>query len=312
MKRVKSIGFLFLSVFVIVALAAQPAAAQRGRGRGAPLTPEQQAERAAAREAARIEPRPIEAIDSVWLEELTWMEIRDAVEGGMTTALILTGGLESNGPHLASGKHNYSNKLMGESVARTLGNTLVAPLVTLEPGNPSGEVSIGGSIGPRLSQETYAALLTDMGDSLRGMGFTEVYFLGDSGGNRGGMQTAAANLTAKYNGNPSSFHHIPEFYNHTQVRKYIQETLGIPEEMEYNASSGSDGIHEELSITSIMSVIDPEAIRFEQRVKAGRASINGISLEPLSKTQELGRKLIEFRTKLTIEAIDAVRAGTRQ
>ena len=310
MKRAKSAVFLFLSVFVIVALAVQPAVAQRGRGR-APLTPEQQAERAAAREAARIEPRPIDAIDSVWLEELTWMEIRDAIEGGMTTALVLTGGVESNGPHLASGKHNYSNKLMGESVARAMGNTLVAPLVTLEPGNPSGAVSIGNT-GPMISQATYAALLTDMGDSLRGMGFTEVYYLGDSGGNRGGMQTAADNLTTKYSGAPATFHHIPEFYNHTQVREYLQETLGIPEEMEYNASSGSDGIHEELSITSIMSVIDPEAIRFDQRVKAGRASINGISLEPLSKTQELGRTLIEFRTKLTVEAIEAVRAGTRQ
>ncbi len=312
MSRAKSVVFLFLSVFVIVALAVQPAAAQRGRfGRGAQLTPEQLAERAAAREAERVAPRPIDAVDSVWLEELTWMEIRDAVEGGMTTALILTGGVESNGPHLASGKHNYSNKLMGESVARKMGNTLVAPLVTLEPGNPGSEVSVGRT-GPMISQATYAALLTDMGDSLRSMGFTEVYFLGDSGGNRTGMQTAADNLTAKYSGNPTQFHHIPEFYNHTQVREYIQETLGIPEEMEYNASSGSDGIHEELSITSIMSVIDPEAIRFDQRVKAGRASINGINLEPLSKTQELGRKLIEFRTKLTLEAIDAIRTATNQ
>ncbi len=40
-------------------------------------------------------PRPIEALDSVWMEELTWMEIRDAVKDGKTTALILTGGVES-------------------------------------------------------------------------------------------------------------------------------------------------------------------------------------------------------------------------
>jgi creatinine amidohydrolase/Fe(II)-dependent formamide hydrolase-like protein len=218
--------------------------------------------------------------------------------------------VESNGPHLASGKHNYSNKLMGESVARALGSTLVAPLVTLEPGNPSGAVRIGAT-GPMISQATYAALLTDIGDSLRGMGFTEVYYLGDSGGNSRGMQAAADALNEKYDGTPTRFHHVPEFYNHSQVRQYIQEELGIPEEMEYGASSGSDGIHEELSITSIMSVIDPEAIRFEQRVKAGRATINGISLEPLEKTQALGRQLIEFRTQLTLDAIQALRAGDR-
>ena len=46
-------------------------------------------------------------------------------------------------------------------------------------------------------------------------------------------------------------------------------------------------------------------------MKAGRASINGISLEPLAETQELGRKLIEFRTQITVEAIRALRAGAR-
>ena len=167
-----------------------------------------------------------------------------------------------------------------------------------------------GATGPMVSQETYIAWLTDMGDSLRGMGFTEVYFLGDSGGNLRGMQAAADALNERYGGIPTRFHHVPEFYNHVQVRQYIQETLGIPEQMDYNASSGSDGIHEELSIASIMSVIDPTSIRFDQRVRAGRASINGISLEPLAETQELGRKVIEFRTKLTVDAIHALRAGS--
>jgi len=295
-----------LIVLLSTCLIAGAAEAQQRGGRQ--MTPEQRAARAAAREAAMQAPRPIAAIDSVWVEELTWMEIRDAVEAGDTTALILTGGVESNGPHLASGKHNYSNKLMGESVARALGNTLVAPLVTLEPGNPSRPVTLGNT-GPMVSQETYIAWLTDMGDSLRSMGFTEVYYLGDSGGNGRGMQAAADALNAKYSGAPTRFHHVPEFYNHIQVREYIQETLGIPEEMEYRASQGSDGIHEELSIDSIMSVIDPTSIRFDQRVEAGRASINGISLEPLSKTQELGRKIIEFRTQLTVDAIQALRAG---
>ena len=273
------------------------------------LTPEQMRARQEARQAELdAAQRPIRALNSLWIEELTWMEIRDAIRDGNTTVLVLTGGVESNGPHLASGKHNYSNKLMGESVAKALGSTLIAPLVTLEPGNPTGPVTIG-STGPMVSQATYIAWLTDIGDSLRSMGFTQVYFLGDSGGNRRGMQAAADELTDRYGGTPTQFYHVPEFYNHDKVRQYIQETLGIPEEMEYQASSGSDGIHEELSITSVMSVIDPTSIRFDQRVEAGRASINGISLLPLSDTQSLGRMVIDFRTRLTVEAIQALRDG---
>ncbi|MCH1571510.1 MAG: creatininase family protein, partial [Longimicrobiales bacterium] len=215
----------------------------------------------------------------------------------------------SNGPHLAAGKHNYSNRLMGPSVAAALGNTLLAPLVTLEPGNPGRDV-MAGNTGPMVSQQTYIAWLTDIGDSLRSMGFTEVYFLGDSGGNLRGMQAAADALNERYGGEPAVFHHVPEFYNHSLVRQYMQEELGIPEEMEYQASSGSDGIHEELSIDAIMSVIDPSSIRFDQRVAADRASINGIPLEPLSELQDLGRALIEYRTILTVEAIEAFRAGS--
>jgi len=296
--KIQSMVLALACVLTTAAAAQQPGRRQ--------LTPEQRAEMMAARAEAMKEPRPIEAVESLWLEELTWMEIRDAIGGGMTTALVLTGGVESNGPHLASGKHNYSNKLMGEAVARSLGGALIAPLVTLEPGNPSGPVMLGNT-GPMVSQETYIAWLTDIGDSLRGMGFTEVYYLGDSGGNGRGMQAAADALNAKYNGVPTRFQHVPEFYNHTMVRQYIQEELGIPEEMEYQASQGSDGIHEELSITSIMSVIDPTSIRFNQRIAAGRASINGISLEPLSETQALGRKLIEFRTRIVVDAIHAYR-----
>ena len=52
-------------------------------------------------------PRPIEAGSSVWLEELTWMEVRDALAAGTRTVIIPTGGIEQNGPYLALGKHNY-------------------------------------------------------------------------------------------------------------------------------------------------------------------------------------------------------------
>jgi creatinine amidohydrolase len=52
-------------------------------------------------------PRPIEAGESLWAEELTSMEIRDLIRDGTTTIIIGTGGIEQNGPYVASGKHNY-------------------------------------------------------------------------------------------------------------------------------------------------------------------------------------------------------------
>jgi hypothetical protein len=45
-------------------------------------------------------PRPIAARDSVWIEELTWLEVRDAIKAGKTTAIVATGGIEQNGPYV--------------------------------------------------------------------------------------------------------------------------------------------------------------------------------------------------------------------
>src|SRR5262249_54278262 len=43
-------------------------------------------------------PRPIAALDTVFLEEMTWMEVRDAMRAGKDTVIVPTGGIEQNGP----------------------------------------------------------------------------------------------------------------------------------------------------------------------------------------------------------------------
>ena len=228
------------------------------------------------------------------------MEVRDAIKGGKSTALILTGGVESNGPHLATGKHNFILKVMGEAIARKLGNALVAPIVTLEPGRPDSARVAPGSVF--LSQETYRAVLTDMATSLKGMGFTTVILMGDSGGNQGGMKAVAEALTVKYADGPTRFVFIPEYYDYSSVQKLVQAS-GIPEKIEIGASQGSDGLHEEYGIDALMALYDPKTIRLEQRTKANRATINGVSLLPLEKTLDMAKKIVELRTKLTVDAI---------
>jgi len=265
------------------------------------LTPEQQAEAAKRREAEMNAPRPIAAYDSVWTEDLTWMEVRDAIKAGKTTALILTGGVESNGPHLATGKHNFVLKVMGEAIARKLGNALVAPIVTLEPGRPDSDRVAPGSVF--LSAATYRAVLTDMAMSLKGMGFTNVILMGDSGGNQGAMKEVASTLDEKFKGSGTRFYFIPEYYDYASAQKYLQSN-GVPEQIEIGASQGSDKIHEEYSIDALMALYDPKTIRIEERTKANRATINGVSLLPLSKTLEMGKKIVEVRAKLAVDAIN--------
>src|SRR5262245_44011289 len=107
-------------------------------------------------------PRPIEALNSVWIEELTWMEVRDAMKAGKTTVIVPTGGVEQNGPYLATGKHNYVLKATCEAIARKLDNALVAPIVAFVPEGdidpPTSHMKYPGTIS--LTEDTYERLLT--------------------------------------------------------------------------------------------------------------------------------------------------------
>ena len=88
--------------------------------------------------------------DTVFLEELTWMEVRDAVGAGTTTVIIPTGGTEQNGPHMVLGKHNYLVKYKAGEIARRLGGTLVAPVMAYVPEGdvdpPTGHMRFAGTI----------------------------------------------------------------------------------------------------------------------------------------------------------------------
>lgn len=241
-------------------------------------------------------PRPIAMADNVWIEELTMPEVRDLLADGWTTALILTGGIEENGPYLTTGKHNHVLRVMGESIAREFGNTLVAPIVTIEPGNPERASSPGGI---RYSQETYRAVLRDYAVSLRAQGFTNIFLMGDSGGNLRGMQDVADALRAEWAGDDVVIAHIPEYYNYQDVLAYQRDELGIDEDPRL------EGLHDDYYITTIIMNDDPEHVRLAQRIDAGMASINGISILPIDEALEHGRRLIEFRTRATVDAMRA-------
>jgi len=245
-------------------------------------------------------PRPIDMHDSIWIEDLTMLEVRDLIKAGRTTALILTGGIEENGPYLTTGKHNNVLRVTGDAIARSLGNALAAPIVTLEPGNPE-RVRTPGTVF--LSPETYRAVLTDMAVSLKTQGFTDSVLLGDSGGNLKPMQEVAEALNAKWKGSGATAYFVPEYYNYDQVEKFEQEALGIHEKLE--------GLHDDYYISSIIMVHDLDGVRAPERIKAGKFAINGVSLAPAEKTIENGRKIVRFRTEKTIAAIRAAMAAAK-
>jgi creatinine amidohydrolase/Fe(II)-dependent formamide hydrolase-like protein len=240
---------------------------------------------------------PLPQPNTVWLEEMTWIDVRDALKAGKTNVIVPTGGMEPNGVWLVTGKHNYVLHANCDAIARKMGNALCAPIVKFVPEGgiepKTGHMTSPGTITAR--EETYQALLTDIAESLQAHGFKNVIFIGDSGGNQKGQQAVADKLTAKWGGKALALH-IGEYYDYASVSKYM-EGQGIKE-------GQSDNMHDDPIITLNMFIDDPNSVRYEQRVKAGKASINGVSIADRKKNTELAKKIVEFRAAKTIEAIN--------
>jgi creatinine amidohydrolase len=289
-------------------LAAQQPPAQ-GRGRGAPPDPRNAgggnctANPFNCVDTANPLPRP----DTVWMEDMTWMDVRDAMKAGKKTVIISTGGIEPNGPWLALGKHNFVLRANCDAIARKLGDALCAPIVPFVPEGSiepkSSHMLTVGTIS--LEEATFEALLTDIVRSYKMHGFETVILIGDSGGNQTGMKTVADKLNAQWSGKPVVAH-IPEYYAYNTVEKLLVD-LGV-----MKADGPSDSLHDDPGITLNMFVTDPNSVRYDARVKAGKATINGVSIADKAKNIELGKKIVEMRATNTVAAIKKAIAERRK
>jgi creatinine amidohydrolase/Fe(II)-dependent formamide hydrolase-like protein len=240
--------------------------------------------------------RTIDPPNTLFTEELNWLEIRDALKVGKTTIIIPTGGVEQNGRYLASGKHNYVLRIAADSIAHRLGNALIAPIVPFVPEGkhtpPAGHMRYPGTIS--LTEATFEKLLKEIALSYKISGFKTIIFIGDSGGNQWGMYVVAKELSAEWKNDGCTVLFIPEYYDNFRVAEWLK-TQGINEK--------DSGTHDSFQYTSQMMVLNPELVRANQRIKEGNFSINGVNLQPTAKTIELGKKLAGYQATVTVEAI---------
>ena len=85
--------------------------------------------------------------------------------------------------------------------------------------------------------------------SLKVHGFTDIVFIGDSGGNQRGMKAVADRLNEKWG--KKLVHYVREFYDNEGVIRYMNEDLGITEPQD-------DGIHDFYWATVMQMVTDPK------------------------------------------------------
>lgn len=241
-------------------------------------------------------PRPIATVDTLFIEDMTWMEVRDAMASGKNTVIVATGGIEQNGPYLVANKHNVVLRATTNAIARKLGDALIAPIVGFVPeGNihpPSLHMKYPSTVS--LREETYRMLLTDICECYKTHGFKQIVLLGDSGGNQDGLKAVADKLNAEWKNENTKLFYIPQYYNYGEVNKWL-EKQGIQQ--------NNEGLHDDFGITALMATVDPNSIRAKERIAAGNFKINGVDLAPMEKTIEWGKRIAEFRAEVTVAAL---------
>ncbi len=297
----KAWAALSVLVLAVVAFATtRPGRDSASRGPAAVQAPSPEEREADFQAELRME-NPIAPLNSVWIEELTWIEVRDAMAAGKTTAIVPTGGIEQNGPYVALGKHNYVLEGACDAIARMLGDALCAPIVKLVPEGgfepKTGHMRYPGTLTVR--DETFRMMLEDVGRSLHAHGFEHIVYIGDSGGNQAGMAAVAAALNERWG--ETKAHHVAGYYDNAGVVARMNE-LGVEE-------GPSDGYHDSYWLTAMQMTVDPSTVRYDERVAAGKASVNGVSIAPMEETVALGERLMEWRNEKTVALIRAAIAG---
>ncbi len=242
-----------------------------------------------------------------FIERMTWEEIRDAMQAGARTVIVPIGGTEQNGPHMVLGKHNYIVRYTAAQIAERLGGTLIAPVIQYVPEGDHEAPGFGDKPGVITNPSpSYDALLDATARSLAVHGFTEILFIGDSGGNQAGMSAVADSLNREWQATATRVFALTDYYRRGQadLRAWLLAEFG------YDAATV--GSHAGISDTSQMLFVQPDGIRRDRILPGGGGPDSGVRGDPTRATADIGRAAIEFKVGAAIAQVRELRAALRQ
>jgi creatinine amidohydrolase/Fe(II)-dependent formamide hydrolase-like protein len=217
--------------------------------------------------------------DTVFLEELTWPELR---------ALV------------AAGKHNTRVRALSERIARVLGNALVGPVIAYVPEGglspPTGHMRFPGTI--TVPEDVFRRSLESAARSVRLHGFRNVVFLGDHGSTQAGEKAVAAKLNREW-ATTARAHAVEEYYLAATVgfRELLRARGYRPEEL---------GEHAAVPDTSLTLALDPKLVRKDPPADAQVAGAGtGVDGDPRRASAELGVLGVDLIVTRTVAAIKA-------
>jgi creatinine amidohydrolase/Fe(II)-dependent formamide hydrolase-like protein len=234
---------------------------------------------------------------NVEFEMMTWPEVKAAIDGGKTTALVYTGGTEQRGPQNVNGGHTLMGKATVRAIALKLGNAIFLPVLPYTVNNASA--AMPGTIG--LTAEIQTALLERIADQAIKTGFTNVIIMGDHGGGQPKTyEDVAKKLDSVY---ASQGKHV---YFCDQVYKTANDAFDTylkSQNLPVSTHAGIPDTSEMLYLGLDLGWVRPELI---PNAVSDKDHPNGISGDARPSTKELGKKIFDMKVDYAVKQIQSM------
>jgi creatinine amidohydrolase len=237
--------------------------------------------------------------DTVDMADMTWVEVRSAVERGYTVAIVPTGGIEQNGAHMVLGKHDYIVRSAANRIAQELGRALVTPVVSFVPEGsydpPSDNMLFPGTLG--VPEPVFAQVLEGIARSLKSAGFKTICFLGDHGGSQAAQAAVATKLDSEWIGQGTTVLHVADYYADNAQVAYLRVQ---------GETSTTIGSHAGIIDTSELLAVHPEGVDLARLTALpSNSEPTGHSGNPKRASAAYGTALLDIRINAAVRQIRA-------
>jgi creatinine amidohydrolase/Fe(II)-dependent formamide hydrolase-like protein len=241
---------------------------------------------------------------SVWIDDLTWPEVQDAIAAGKRTAIIYAGSSEQNGPHMVIGKHNFIARALAQRIAEELGDALVYPVLPYAiTGNAitrTGHMRFPGSVS--LPPEAFFGVVRGIARSALTAGFKVVALMGDHGGGQDELALAAKELNAEARGDGARVLFIGDLYAKSRVQmRDILAKRGLP----------TDEDHAGIPDTSSLLYLETQGQWVRKDKIALADAKNGVRGHPQHASAELGKIYLDLKVDLAVNQIRSLLAASK-
>jgi creatinine amidohydrolase/Fe(II)-dependent formamide hydrolase-like protein len=124
------------------------------------------------------------------LDEMTWPEVRAAIESGRTTVIAAAGSMEQHGPHLPLQTDTLLGTFLVEAIVERVPGAFMGP--TIPFGVSTHHMPFAGTI--TLDEETFKTVVRQYAESLAAHGFKNIVIIPSHGGNFGPLGQLEAEL----------------------------------------------------------------------------------------------------------------------